>query len=717
MQCPSCRLSVRDTDNFCSHCGATLRSRAVSRPTCRVCSSALPERAQFCGNCGARDPLQPVASAVSPPPVPSREAGAKLKLPSTLPPLPGSRLAARTPTEDGPVPRSAAEPPAPPHGPKRPIGLAKPLHRERGGGALERSATAEMTPRFDPPGGWPALREALEELDYYRGQGLEDEARRTLSALRKRHPGHPELAAWMHRHARPARSERPAARGQGTAADDAADGQATGALEAEPAAWMHAEAHTAAGARAGAGTGAEADAAAGMRAAEGNAAGERAAANLAGVRAGADASAETRGSDASPPAVEAVGAAQAGPGRPGRRAAAPAAPGSTESADPSASALRLTDLDDQEIDAALEEFGPEDSLRAPIADFEERSPNITGHTVIARNPLLMAPPSEGQPGRALVLNPASPPNPDSRLSAGPRPLARTIVTSTLLPPRSENGTESPRSIAASGLPMGTAVYGASGNGLLPFPPEPLDIPLEVELDDSDEIEELTEDGVVLDQEVTTRDRTLVTPHLNASASYVAQPILPVHVQVIGARGRVLAAFTIPPGIPFDVGRTEGRPWYDDAHLLPQHAQLLPAPGGGVALQNLPQGGAVYRQLESAERLSHGDQIRVGQSTLLYEQAIDGHGRLHVQRNSRGPVDIVTIPRGGLSLGRDHGDIVFSSDTYVSSEHCRVIPTPDGVYVEDLGSSNGTYLRVRTTEQIPFGTLLLMGQTQFRITAG
>lgn len=651
MQCPSCRLSVRDTDNFCSHCGASLRPKAAPRVSCRVCSSDLPAGAQFCGNCGARDPLTESAGG-APEPVRSPSGapanGSKLKLPSRLPPLPGSRsgsvppaaersrvLGAQTGRTDAPGKGVVAPGLGLPHGPKRPIGLAKKFS-PNGGGALER--TSETTPRFDPPGGWPALREALEELDYYRGQGLEDEARRTLTALRQRHPGHPELAAWMRRHAPTGRSER----------------------------------------------------ASSPQLSVGEGAGDRLA----------------QDESATPLARD------------------PAAPDTTELS--ASAALRLSDLDDQEIDAALEEFGPEDSLRGPIADFEERSPNITGHTVIARNPLLMAPPAPGAPGRASVQNPIPAPNPESRLSTGPRPLARTIVTSTLLPPGPHAeppraSSEPPRPIALSGWPMGTAVYGASsGSGLLPFPPEPLDIPLEVELDDSEELDELTEDGIVIDEDLEPQDRTLVTTHLGAPAPYgsqsLPQPILPVHVQVIGARGRVLAAFTIPPGTPFDVGRTEGQPWYDDAHLLPQHAQMIPAPGGGVILHPLPHGGAVYRQLESAERLSQGDQVRVGQSTLLYEQASEGHGRLHLQRNSRGPVDIVAIPPTGLLLGRDHGDVVFSTDTYVSSEHCRVIPTPDGVFVEDLGSSNGTYLRVRTTEQIPFGTLLLMGQTQFRITA-
>ena len=37
-----------------------------------------------------------------------------------------------------------------------------------------------------------------------------------------------------------------------------------------------------------------------------------------------------------------------------------------------------------------------------------------------------------------------------------------------------------------------------------------------------------------------------------------------------------------------------------------------------------------------------------------------------------------------------------------------------VYLTDLGSSNGTFLRVRDNKPVPTGSLLLMGQQLFRV---
>lgn len=43
------------------------------------------------------------------------------------------------------------------------------------------------------------------------------------------------------------------------------------------------------------------------------------------------------------------------------------------------------------------------------------------------------------------------------------------------------------------------------------------------------------------------------------------------------------------------------------------------------------------------------------------------------------------------IGRSSGDICFTEDARLSSQHCRIVKTPQGLAVHDLGSHNGTYL--------------------------
>ena len=62
-----------------------------------------------------------------------------------------------------------------------------------------------------------------------------------------------------------------------------------------------------------------------------------------------------------------------------------------------------------------------------------------------------------------------------------------------------------------------------------------------------------------------------------------------------------------------------------------------------------------------------------------------------------------------------GDILFSEDGYVSGLHCRVARGSDGrVYITDVGSSNGSFVRLRGERSLGSGDILLMGQQLFRV---
>jgi hypothetical protein len=66
------------------------------------------------------------------------------------------------------------------------------------------------------------------------------------------------------------------------------------------------------------------------------------------------------------------------------------------------------------------------------------------------------------------------------------------------------------------------------------------------------------------------------------------------------------------------------------------------------------------------------------------------------------------------LGRERGDILFPEDGYVSGTHARISLREEHVYLTDLGSSNGTFLRLRHERTVPAGAFMLMGQQLFRL---
>lgn len=71
----------------------------------------------------------------------------------------------------------------------------------------------------------------------------------------------------------------------------------------------------------------------------------------------------------------------------------------------------------------------------------------------------------------------------------------------------------------------------------------------------------------------------------------------------------------------------------------------------------------------------------------------------------------------MHCGRERGDILFSEDGYVSGLHCRIAKGEDGrMYLTDVGSSNGTFVRLRGERDLAPGDVLLMGQQLFRVDA-
>jgi hypothetical protein len=71
----------------------------------------------------------------------------------------------------------------------------------------------------------------------------------------------------------------------------------------------------------------------------------------------------------------------------------------------------------------------------------------------------------------------------------------------------------------------------------------------------------------------------------------------------------------------------------------------------------------------------------------------------------------------LSVGRGSGnDIPISADEYASSRHARFEPRRDGLYVEDVGSTNGTFvngIRVTRERKLTPGDIVRVGQTDLR----
>ena len=80
-------------------------------------------------------------------------------------------------------------------------------------------------------------------------------------------------------------------------------------------------------------------------------------------------------------------------------------------------------------------------------------------------------------------------------------------------------------------------------------------------------------------------------------------------------------------------------------------------------------------------------------------------------------DELTLDSSALLLGRgSSNDVNLARDEYASSKHARVEPRRDGVWLEDVGSTNGTYLngmRLTRAKKLAPGDLVRIGETELR----
>jgi hypothetical protein len=71
----------------------------------------------------------------------------------------------------------------------------------------------------------------------------------------------------------------------------------------------------------------------------------------------------------------------------------------------------------------------------------------------------------------------------------------------------------------------------------------------------------------------------------------------------------------------------------------------------------------------------------------------------------------------LTIGRGRqNDVAIATDEYASARHARFEPRQDGVWVQDLGSTNGTYLngaRLERPRRLTPGDVVRVGETDLR----
>src|SRR5262245_26801827 len=106
------------------------------------------------------------------------------------------------------------------------------------------------------------------------------------------------------------------------------------------------------------------------------------------------------------------------------------------------------------------------------------------------------------------------------------------------------------------------------------------------------------------------------------------------------------------------------------------------------------------------------------SALLAQPVAREQGRLVVVDSAAlEEGDVYAIDSTALTIGRGgDNDLPVAADEFASAHHARFEPRRDGVYVADVGSTNGTFVNgIRLTKDrklIP-GDVVRIGETDLR----
>ena len=218
-----------------------------------------------------------------------------------------------------------------------------------------------------------------------------------------------------------------------------------------------------------------------------------------------------------------------------------------------------------------------------------------------------------------------------------------------------------------------------------------------------------------------------------------QPLSPILTP--GHARLVLVAGDCPVGMTFSLGGASADAGREGAAILlsedrfvsPTHAAFTYR-GDTLQVVDKESLNGVYVRVRAPRTLENGDWFRVGGQyfrfwTLDQKEeyaAADGtHHYISPRRFASFRVEqLLDGGRPGMSavaandeivIGGEGANVVFTADAHLSSRHARIARNSSGGFsIEDLGSTNGTYVRIRGKETLAQGDYVYIGNELLRV---
>jgi pSer/pThr/pTyr-binding forkhead associated (FHA) protein len=183
------------------------------------------------------------------------------------------------------------------------------------------------------------------------------------------------------------------------------------------------------------------------------------------------------------------------------------------------------------------------------------------------------------------------------------------------------------------------------------------------------------------------------------------------------------------------GRSEGAILFpEDPLLSPRHANFLYRDGRLSVLDEGSVNG-VFVRVRTPTVLAPGGLFLIGEQLLQIEPSPpdlgpqpDAEGTYFyaspkraskmklIQRLRGGEIGMIYRSRGEtISIGREGNDVNFLDDPFISGKHAQISISADGqVTLTDLGSKNGTFVRINDEAELKNGDYVFLGQQLLRV---
>lgn len=181
----------------------------------------------------------------------------------------------------------------------------------------------------------------------------------------------------------------------------------------------------------------------------------------------------------------------------------------------------------------------------------------------------------------------------------------------------------------------------------------------------------------------------------------------------------------------DIGR-DAQIQIDDEFVSPQHANLFYR-GGELTLRDENSLNGTYLRIRDKAKLSAGDTFLAGDQLFKIEpmpvvgEETDSTGTyFYGSPMFNSPFRLVQVLEGNrpgmtlcprssrVTIGRQGCDMNVLSDPFLSEEHCALEKDADGYSLTDLGSKNGTFVKLKGEKAVSHSDYFIVGRRLLRV---